>query len=141
MPALTWIGPISTGRSHMTYFGSTSSEKEVFVVMPMKNPIGGGPVWELSFTDASLRVPTVTRHLTRHAAMEQAEEDLRLPITEPGRRSRLHHAFFVTKARFPKFAQMSDDALFAACQDIAGGIDCVSTFDIYHQFDRQKIAA
>lgn len=140
MPALTWIGPITTGRSHVTYFGSTGAEREVVVVTPIRNPANSVPAWEITFTDGSHRTPAMPIHLSREAAMARAEIELDQPITALGRQSR-RHAFFVTKVRFPGFEKMLDCELYEACQTIASSYDGVTADDIYWQFNRLQNAA
>ena len=141
MPALTWIGPITTGRSHVTYFGSTGAEREVVVITPIRNPANSVPAWEINFTDGSHRTPANPIHLSREAAMAQAEIELDQPISTLGRQSRLCDAFFVTKVRFPGFQKMPDGELYDACQTIASSYDGVTADDIYRQFNRLQNAA
>lgn len=141
MADLTWVGPISTGRSHMTYFGSTRTEKEVVIVVPVSSPKNGIPSWEIVFNDGSCRTPAAPYHSTREAALAQAAVELQQPIDERGKQSRRLNAFLFTRARFPGHAKLSDFDLFTACTLIAGTLDGVAATDIYTQFGRQKAAA
>lgn len=150
MADLTWVGPISTGRSHMTYFGSTPTEKEVVVVIPVPSPKNGVPAWQIVFIDGSCRTPFAPIHPSREAAFAHASREaafahavieLKQPISERGRRSRRLNAFMFTKARFPRYEALPDSDLFAACGFIAGTLDGVTATDIYSQFGRDRAAA
>lgn len=141
MADLTWVGPISTGRSHMTYFGSTRSEREVVIVTPVSSPKNGVPAWQIAFNDASCRTPAAPCHPTREAAFAQAAIEIRQRIGERGKQSRRLNAFLITRARFPGYAKLSDPDLFAACKLIAGTLDGVAASEIYSQFGRDCAAA
>lgn len=141
MADLTWVGPISTGRSHMTYFGSTATEKEVVVVIPVPSPKNGVPAWQIIFTDGSCRTPCKPVHPTREAAFAQTAIELQQPISERGRHSRRQNAFLFTKARFPRYEALPNSDLFAACSFIAETLDGVTATDIYSQFGRERAAA
>lgn len=141
MADLSWVGPISTGRSHMTYFGSTGTEREVVIVTPVSNPKDGLPAWQIAFNDASCRTPAAPCHSTLEAAFAQAAIELSQPIGERGQRSRRLNAFLITKARFPGHEKLSDKDLFAACTLIAATLHGVAGGVIYSQFGRDCAAA
>jgi hypothetical protein len=125
----------------MTFFGSTATEREVVVVIPVAHPKDGVPAWQIVFNDESCRTPAAPIHATRESAFAQATIELLQPISEHGRHSRRLNAFLFTKARFPKYETLPNTDLFAACSFIAGTLDGVTATDIYSQFGRDRAAA
>lgn len=116
---LSWIGPITTGHSHQTYFGKNAAGREVMMISPALQPADQKPRWEIRFNDASLRVPAMPRHETLAAAQAQAELEMRQPVSKNGLASRLLCARMRVTSLFPGAQNLSDGDLRAACELIA----------------------
>lgn len=141
MQRVTWTGPVTTGRSHQTYFGSIAGERDVFVIIPAVNPAGGVPTWHLAFNDNSLRKPTRETFSSLDAAKAAAEGELNQSISHAGQRARVAHAFSDTRCKFPKHRLMSDDEIYAACEFVAPRYRDIDPSDIYAHFGRHRAAA
>lgn len=141
MAKITWVGPISTGRSHLTYFGSIAGERDVMTIVAGKNPAGGKPTWHLTFNDGSLREPRLPTHYALDDAKASAEDDLRQPISAHGKIARVERALFDTKCKFPGHGTMSDDDIYAACEFVAARYRDIRAAEIYARFGRHRAAA
>lgn len=116
---LAWIGPITTGHSHQTYFGKDAAGREVMMISPALQPADQKPRWDIRFNDSSLRVPKMPRHDSLSAAQAQAEVEMMQPISKHGLAARLLSARTRVTSLFPGAQNLPDADLRAACELIA----------------------
>lgn len=91
MTTLTWIGPITTGCSHMTFFSKNAAGEEAMMIIPVSHPRDCKPAWEIRFMDGSGRRPIAPPQPTLEAAKLQAEAELSQPISPDGAAFRLNN--------------------------------------------------